>query len=184
MKRLVLILMTAALSFGVTAVAQVEDVDLEKLEGYIDLEQIEIPVDAKSVTDITLGPALLKLAEAFCCDEGEEIKAFGISSVRIKAFDLYRADVKKVRKAMESIAEQLKKDAWESLVTVTSEEEYVRIAIKFTANQPVGLMLLAMDEDDEAAFVNVAGENINFKHLTHIGMGHGWKWHKHLHGCF
>ena len=180
MKRV--ILLTALLSFCLAVQAQ--DVELEKLAGYVDLEKIEIPVDARSVTDITLGPALLRLAEDFCYDEDEEIAGFGISSVRIKAFDLYRADVKKVREAMETIADKLKTEDWESLVTVTSEEEFVRIAIKFVEDKPVGLMILVFDEDDEAAFVNVAGNDINFKHLTGIGMGMGKHWFRHLDDCW
>jgi len=163
---------------------QAQDVDLEKLAGYVDLEKIEIPVDARSVTDVTLSPALLKLAGAFCSDEDEEITDFGISSVRIKAFDLYRADVGKVREAMESIAEKLKNEDWESLVTVTGEEEFVRIAVKFVEDKPVGLMILAFDEDEDAAFVNVAGDNIDFKHLAGMGMGMGGHWFRHLDDCW
>ena len=174
--------MVVALLICVTVQAQ--EIEIEKLAGYVDLEAIEIPVDAKSVTDITLGPALLRIAESFCSDEDEEIESFGISSVRVKAFDLYRADVGKVRRAMEKIADELKTDDWESLVTVTSEEEFVRIAIKFNENKPVGLMILAFDEDEDAAFVNVAGDDINFKHLAGLGMGMGGHWFKHLDDCF
>ena len=162
-----------------------QEVDLSKHPGYIDLEKIEIPSYADRVTDITLGPAVLKLAEFFCSDEEDDAKAsFGITSVRIKSFDVRRRDEEKVMAAMKGIEEKLQKENWESLVRVTGEDEFVRISLKFDDNKPVGLVLIGFESGDEAAFINVVGDNINFKSICHMGLGLHGRWHRHLSDCF
>ena len=48
----------------------------------------------------------------------------------------------------------------------------------------VGLVLLAYETGDEAAFINVVGDNINFKSICSLGLGMHGRWHRHLSDCF
>jgi len=160
-----------------------QEADLSKHPGYIDLEKIEIPSTADRVTDISLGPALLKLTEVFYEDEDAK-DGFGITSVRVKSFEIRRRAEEAVRRAMEKIEDQLERDSWESLIRVTGEDEFVRISLKFDGEKPVGLVLLAYETGDEAAFINVVGDNIDFKSICNMGLGMHSRWHKHLSDCF
>jgi len=58
---------------------------------------------------------------------------------------------------VKSISSKLSQQGWESVVTVNSDDEQVRIFMKFNGENVEGITVMALAED-EAVFVNVIGD--------------------------
>ena len=161
--------------FSTGVVAQ--DVDITRHPGYIDLEKIRIPENAESVTDIDLGPALLRLAawaqEEYDVDENLTKSLSGLLSVRVKSFDIGHRETGGMRDLMEKLEKRLQKEKWENLVRVRGEDEIVNISLKMVRNKIVGFFMMSMDEGDQVAFANIVGGNIDLDSIRGLGMGLG-----------
>jgi hypothetical protein len=58
---------------------------------------------------------------------------------------------------VKAISAKLSQQGWESVVTVNSDDEQVRVFMKFNGQNVEGITVMAM-ESDEAVFVNVIGD--------------------------
>jgi hypothetical protein len=58
---------------------------------------------------------------------------------------------------VKTISSGLSQQGWESVVTVNSDDEQVRIFMKFNGEDVEGITVMALEED-EAVFVNVIGD--------------------------
>lgn len=150
-----------------------QDINVEKHPGYINLEEIEIPSESERIIDISLGPAFLRFINDFLNDKSDKDSRIltGIISIRVKSFDIRLKDTDKIRSIMKQIEEKLGREKWERLVRVKDEDELIDVSMKFEEEKPVGLLLMALDPGDEAAFVNIIGKNIDMKTLGCIRMG-------------
>jgi hypothetical protein len=142
----------------VSALAQ--ETDLKKYPGYVNLEEIQIPDKAGDVTEVTLGPALLKLASMVEDDEDEDLDEAlsNIHGIQIKTFDIDSSDAVKIQPIMDKIEANLNRDGWERLVQVKGEDERVIVSTKFDDGRMVGFFVMSLEPGDEAAFINIIGE--------------------------
>jgi hypothetical protein len=157
----------AALVLLLCGAASAEEVDVKTLPGYVNLEDIEIPGDAGKVTEISLGPGLLKIAQT-TSDNGDEQLSETLSKlqcIQVKTFEVDAESTDEIRRVMKKIAAKLKKDDWERLVTVKSEDEFVIVSVKKGEERIHGLLVMALETDGEAVFANIAGD---FE-LEHLG---------------
>lgn len=159
MKIVLIIIPLLMLLAGGTCV-RAGDTDLEKMPGYVDLEKIQIPSDAEEVTDIDLGPEILKMALGVSDEENPEIvEALSkIQSIRVKAFELDEEHAEEVRSQFDEIAKRLKADDWNRLIHIKSGDEIVNVNVKHDGENIVGLMVMVYESDSEAVFVNIVGE--------------------------
>ena len=58
---------------------------------------------------------------------------------------------------VKTISSNLNQQGWESVVTVNSDDEQVRVFMKFNGENVEGITVMALEED-EAVFVNVIGD--------------------------
>jgi len=153
----------------IPALVHAQDEDLKKQPGYVDLSAITIPDKAGEVTEIFLGPALLKLAMMAEEGEDEEISAVlsGLHGIQVKTFQVDPSESEEIIPIIDRIEKRLKGEGWERLVLVKEEDERVVVSIKSDEKQIVGLLVMAFDPNDEAAFVNVVG-TIDFKSLEKL----------------
>ena len=152
------------------AIAQ--EADLEDHPGFVNLEEIEIPESAEEIVDITIGPAFIRFAQSLSGDEHENRHFSGIISVRVKAFESFHSDMEKLKPIVQKIETLLDEKEWESLVRVRGEDNYVNVHLKFIEEKVVGLMVMAMDtDDDEVAFINITGEDIKMSNIGHLDLG-------------
>ncbi|MFO7609934.1 MAG: DUF4252 domain-containing protein [Candidatus Krumholzibacteriia bacterium] len=134
--------------------------DLAKEPGYVDLEWIEIPDQAREIKDIDLSPMLLTFARD-ARENGDDalVQALAmVRSLRVKAFSLEPGLDAEVAATVEKVTDRLKKDKWQRLVYVKSDEETVSISTRYADDKLVGLMLVVFEPGDSAAFVNVVGD--------------------------
>lgn len=153
---------------GVQVFAQ--EIDVTKQPGYIDLEKIEIPESASEVTDISLGPAMLKMFQSFDEDENVSRKMNGLLSIRVKSFEINEEITQKIDPIINEIQEKLEKEKWEQLVRVKDRDERTIISMKYEKNKPVGLLIMSYKPYDTVTFANIVG-NIDIEEIARMGMG-------------
>ena len=150
-----------------------QEVNLEEHPGYIHIEDIKISNKDGKVMDISLGPAFLRFARNMTEDDEGDICRFisGIFSVRVKAFEVGLEESEKIKEIMDTFGKKMEKAKWESLVRVKKADERLDIRVKFEGEKAVGIFLMVHEPGDEAAFVNVVGNNIDIKHIGSLGKG-------------
>ncbi len=165
-----LMLLSGALS---SVVAQEYDEESIKTHpGYVDLEEIQIPESAERVTDISLGPALLRLMATFAngMDDREDVDYSGYLSIRVKSFEINRQQSDEMKPVMERIEKNLKKDKWERLMTINDKDDYTIVSMVTHKDKPAGLFIMSMEYNENVSFVNVAG-NIDLEQISRMGLG-------------
>ncbi|MFQ6104977.1 MAG: DUF4252 domain-containing protein [Candidatus Glassbacteria bacterium] len=153
--------------FCFNAVAQ--EKDLKKYPGYINLEEIKIPEKAGEVTEVTLGPALLKIAAMADDNEDEDLDEVlaGLHGIQVKSFEITSDEATTILPIMDRIEAKLNREGWERLVQVKGEDERVVVSIKLDEEKVAGLFVMSLEPGVEAAFVNVIGE-INLNTLENL----------------
>ncbi len=142
--------------------------------GYMNLDFITIPDNAKEIQDIDLGEVLLGIA-ADAEDSGDSALAQALTmihGVRVKAYSVDESDAASAEKAVQQVLKKLKKEHWNRLVYVKDEAETVTVSTKSVDGKMVGLMVVVFDPTDEVLFVNVVGE-LNFGTLFQLAQKFG-----------
>jgi hypothetical protein len=157
-----------------TSAVVAQDIDITRHPGYIDLEEIKVPDNAGQITDIDLGPALLRLAlwaEEETGVEDLQKSLSGLLSLRVKSFDIHHDENESIRAVMEKIDKKLKREKWEMLVRVKSEDVITNISLKTKKGKIVGFFLMSMEAGDKVAFANIVGGNIDLESIKNMGLG-------------
>ena len=145
---------------------------LSEEPGYIDLEWIQIPDDAREIEDIDLSPALLSIAaDAEAEGKDELAKLLGmIRSIRVKSFSVESdQSAREAERAVDRITQQLREEDWSRLIHVRDDDETVTVSTRRVDGKMVGLMVVAY-QDDEASFVNIVGD-LDLAYMIRFVMG-------------
>ncbi len=147
--------------------------DYKKLPGYVDFEGMNIFGDLESTVEVFLkGPLLSMAVEAVRHDDPEVAEMLaGLKLVRVHVFDLVGDLGRDLIEKSDRLSKELEKMGWEMAVRVRERDEHVHIYIlPGKGNNIDGLVVMVVDDDDEAVFVNIVG-TID---PTQIGrLGHG-----------
>lgn len=162
--------LTKFLAVGVTvlmslpAIAQ-EDA-LKDYPGYVDFGDLTA-VFGDPTIQISVGESLLGLVGSLSAKEDPETAELfkRLNGVRVNVFETESMALGGVD-VVKDISAQLSERGWESVVTVNSEDEQVRIFMKLDNDRVQGITVMAV-EDDEAVFVNVIG-SINPADLSKV----------------
>jgi hypothetical protein len=155
------------LGIGVTAFAQN---DMSRNPGYVDLDDIEIPDSVGEVTEVNLGPDLMRIAAPFA-PEAPDMK-FPIS-IRVKSFQTDPRTAEKMKPIMEKIAKRLRDRNWKDLVRVQKRNEFTVVSIKTdNHDRQMGMMVMSVEPSGEVSFVNLVG-NMDFNMLPMMGINVG-----------
>jgi hypothetical protein len=137
--------------------AMAQEDALKDFPGYVDFGALNSMFGEPSV-QIAVGGALLGFVSALSAQEDPEVAELfkRLHGVRVSVFEnpaLNEGTVEYIK----TISGKLSQQGWESVVTVNSEDEQVRIFMKFNGENVEGITVMAL-EQDEAVFVNVIGE--------------------------
>jgi hypothetical protein len=151
------------------AVLKAQDPDIRKMPGFVNLEEIQIPGNAGEVTEISLGPPLLRIARTAHTNGDEHLSESleGIFSIQVKSFDVDSFQAIQVRPIMDKIEKQLAKEKWERLVRVKKAHEMTNVSIKYDKGKAVGMLIMSLNPGNEASFVNIVG-NIDLAQLGEL----------------
>jgi hypothetical protein len=146
------------------AVAQ-EDA-LKGYSGYVDFGELT-GIFGEPTVQISVGESLLNLVGSLSAKEDPEAAAlFGrLKGVRVNVFE-NREIPDEGLDFVKDVSSKLSALGWESVVTVNSDDEQVRIFMKMNGESVDGITVMAV-EATEAVFVNVIG-NINPAELEKV----------------
>ena len=162
LKRGLAVALGAMLAFP--AIAQ-EDA-LKAFPGYVDFGELNSTFGEPSV-QISIGASLLSLIGSLSAeDDPETAELFKkLNGVRVNVFETKSMAAGAVD-LVKDISGKLSSTGWESVVTVNSAEEQVRVFMKINDQNVDGITVMAIEED-EAVFINVIG-NINPAELERV----------------
>ena len=151
--RLATLLLTIVMALP--AIAQ-EDA-LKDLPGYVDFGDLD-SMFGEPHTEITIGGSILALVGSLSASEDPEAAELfkRLNGVRVSVYELDAMPDGAIDR-VKDISRQLAERGWESVVTVNSQDEQVRIFIKVNGDKVDGFTVMAV-EQDEAAFINVIGD--------------------------
>lgn len=152
--KLKILLFSLVSMLALPAMAQ-EDL-LKDFPGYADFGELNSIFGEPSV-QIAVGGALLGLVSTLSASENAEAAELfkRLHGVRVNVYEnppMSSGAVDYVK----DVSSKLSQLGWESVVTVNSDEEQVRIFMKISEEEIKGITVMALEED-EAVFVNVIG---------------------------
>jgi hypothetical protein len=150
---------------------QAQDAEIQKQPGYVDLAEITIPDKAGKVTEVSLGPAILKLASQVSHREDEDLTETlsGIHSIQVKSFETDSVEAERILPIMDKFEVKLNQEKWQRLVRVKDGAERTTVSIKYEKDKVVGLFVMALESSGEVSFVNIIGE-INLNSIGNLGV--------------
>jgi hypothetical protein len=140
---------------AVPAIAQ-EDA-LKDLPGYVDFGELS-SIFGEPTVQISIGESLLNMVGALSAEEDPEAAELfrKLNGVRVNVFETETMAEGAVDLVKE-ISAKLSASGWESVVTVNSADEQVRIYMKLSETKVDGITVMVVEET-EAVFVNVIGD--------------------------
>ena len=149
-----LLLMSLAAMLALPVMAQ-EDA-LKNFPGYVDFGELNA-IFGEPTVQIAVGESLLGLVGALSASQDPEAAELfkRLNGVRVNVFETSQMADGAVD-YVKDVSSQLSNLGWESVVTVNSADEQVRIFMKMDNDRVEGITVMAVEEN-EAVFVNVIG---------------------------
>jgi hypothetical protein len=166
-----IILLYLIVSLPITALIADEDKEIKDHPGYVNFDEIEIPGDAEETVEVYVkGPLLKLLAKASEDDDpGLADVLSKLLMVRINTFSIDHDLADKLKPKINKIEDKLKDQKWEKVVRVKDRYDLVNIFIKVdNQDRIVGVVVMAIEDEDEAVFVNIVGET-DWRSIRKIG---------------
>jgi len=156
MKKSLLSLGVAACVAFSSAAAWAQEDELKAYPGYVDFGSLADTFGEPTV-EIAIGKSLLKLVGAFTASEEPEVADLfsRLDGVRVQVFETESLADGAID-LIKNVSSRLSSSGWESVVTVNSEDEQVRIFMKLNEDRVEGITVMAVEEH-EASFINVIG---------------------------
>jgi phosphoglycolate phosphatase-like HAD superfamily hydrolase len=158
------------LTIGLSAVlalpAMAQEDALKAFPGYVDFGELN-SIFGEPKVQISIGESLLGLVGTLSEEEDPEAAELfrKLNGVRVNVYET-EAMADGAVDRVKDISDKLSSSGWESVITVNSADEQVRVFMKLNGETVDGIAVMAL-EDDEAVFVNVIG-NINPTELERV----------------
>jgi hypothetical protein len=149
---LVILLFVPCLAFS-------QEEDYKKYPGYVDLSDIEQFKESESTMEVFITKPLLSLVAAASSEEDPPLYKLlkGLALIRVENFSVKTKDLKDIKTIMEKVANKLTKDRWSKIVRVREPQEQTEIYIKNEDKQVAGILIMSLDLNKDATFVNIVG---------------------------
>jgi hypothetical protein len=161
-KKILIACMTALMALPVMA----QEDELKAFPGYVEFGELTSMFGEPTV-QISVGASLLGLVGSLSASEDPEAAEMfrRLKGVRVNVFET-DGMVDGAVGLVKDVSSKLSSLGWDSVVTVNSKDEQVRIFMMINDNQVEGITVMALDEE-EAVFVNVIG-NIDPEELSKV----------------
>ena len=133
---------------------------IESEPGFVDVKQVEAWFGEEPSLEVNIHGALLKLVAEASRFEDPDLAAMlhKLKGISVRGFDSYGLDLDAIRDRTSEMSSRLQADGWETIVKVRDEDEYVDMYLKTQNDVIAGMVVMVIDEDDDAVFVNIIGE--------------------------
>ncbi len=157
----VLILTLAHPAFGSETQGTAAE-DFTKHPGYVDFDMLKIFSEDEAKVEINLKQPMLKLVSEFTKKEDPELFSMleKLFLVRVYVFDADEAMAKKFNTESSKTIKMLDNEGWERVVRVREDDEHVYVYLKPSSDFDLirGIVVIAVEENHEAVFVNIVGD--------------------------
>jgi hypothetical protein len=149
--------------------AGADEKDPEKLPGYFDFGSFDEYSDRETSVEVYIKEPLLSIVRAATHHEEPELSNLlsRIKLITVRTFSVDRRDHESLDSRVTKMGEKLDREGWEKIVRVRDVDEQVYIYLKATGETIDGLVVIAVEYGDEAAFVNIVGD-ITPESLEHL----------------
>jgi hypothetical protein len=146
--------------------AMAQEDELKNFAGYVDFGPLG-SIFGEPTIQIAIGSSLLGLVSSLSANEDPDAAQLlrRLNGVRVNVYETSEMADGAVD-YVKDISSQLRDLGWESVVSVNSSDEQVRIFMNINEDRIEGITVMAV-EDSEAVFVNVIG-NINPEELGKV----------------
>lgn len=142
------------------AAPQDKEAALRAQPGYVDFSMLD-KLGQEAKVEVNLRDPMLGLVGKFISEDDAELRDLikSLKLVRVRVYNITRANMESLMALGSETAAKLDKDGWERIVRVRDEEDHVDVYFKPSGNAEWidGVLVIAMGDDDEAAFVNIVG---------------------------
>lgn len=133
--------------------------EIKGLAGYVEFDELS-GIYGEPKVRINIGEKLLHFVAKMNKDEDRDAARVlnNLKAVRVVVYRV-NENAGPAIAMMKKVAEKLQTRDWEPVVTVSDEEEeeHVHIFVKLTGEVIDGLVVMAVDREDEAVFINIIG---------------------------
>jgi len=156
MKKFLITLAGAACLALASGSAWAQEDELRAFPGYVDFGELSDTFGEPAI-EIAIGKGLLNFVSLFTSSEDPEIADLfsRLDGVRVRVFETEKLADGAID-LVKGVSSKLSASGWESVVSVNSADEQVRIFMKLNQDVIEGITVMAV-EPDEAAFINVIG---------------------------
>lgn len=129
--------------------------------GFVDFGDLETLTGNPARVEVDLGGPMIRFLAAASREAEPDLAEMmsKLKSVRVSVFDLAPGSEEATHLKVQSLAADLEARDWERAVVVREEgETIIHMYMKFDGDDVVGLTFMAVDDDDEAIFINIVGE--------------------------
>ncbi len=149
-------LLAGCLTVLVSLPAMAQEDALKGFAGYVDFGELN-SLFGEPTVQISVGESLLGLVSSLSASEDPETAELfkRLNGVRVSVFET-ESMVDGAVDLIKNVSSKLTGLGWESVVTVNSEDEQVRIFMMMNSNKVEGITVMALEET-EAVFVNIIG---------------------------
>jgi Domain of unknown function (DUF4252) len=144
--------------FALNLAAQSSDVTKEP--GYVDFGDLAKFEQSTGVTEVLLDEDLLSVLADISTDEDPNVMEIlaGLKLVKANVFEVNEKNITELEAKVNTIDSKLMNSGWKRIVKTRSDDEMANVYIKQGSNKKiVGLVVTSVENDDEAAFVNIVG---------------------------
>jgi hypothetical protein len=168
MRRLIPTILATALLLGAAALTanaqgkseKDKEAALRSQPGYVDFSMLD-KLGQEAKVEVNLRDPMLGLVGKFISEEDAELRDLisSLKLVRVRIYQMTPSTVEALLAAGSEAAARLDKEGWERIVRVRDDEDHVDVYFKPSKNAEWidGVLVIAMGDDDEAAFVNIVG---------------------------
>jgi len=150
---------TVALFLCATLYAQTTDYTKEP--GFFNYEK-ELTVKlGNAITEVYLEEPMLKMISQMTKDDKEGISTVldALKLVRVNEYQTEKKDSLQIEADFESMNKKLQSQKWSSIIKTKNRGRYANIYVKEGSNgEYLGLLLIALDRNAKATFVNIVGK--------------------------
>jgi hypothetical protein len=135
--------------------------DYKNHPGYIDFGSFDKFQGAEETVEVFIKGPLLKFAAKAAEQEDPDLASLlkNLKLVKVNVFSMDKLNIEDARSIMESVSKRIDKNKWELMVRTKEPGEYVEIYTQFGPDDSLtGLVVMAVQEKDEAVFVNIVGD--------------------------
>ncbi len=148
------------LFFCVVPISIFAQEDYSKYSGYVDLSAIDEFKESEETVEVFITKPLLSLVAAATSSENDPSLSNllkDLALIRVEKFNVTAKEEDQVKNVIQKVSKKLIKENWSRIVRVKDTNERVEIFIKPDGKKVAGLLVMALDSDKEAVFVNIVG---------------------------